>query len=99
MTVFKYQVAMSCGGCSGAVTRALKGKVDEKKLDVSLEKKLVTITDYPELFKDEIAEEKVKPEDVEKFKYNKLLDIIKKTGKAVTELKQEEAPASVEEAA
>ncbi|KAJ1744096.1 hypothetical protein LPJ78_000698 [Coemansia sp. RSA 989] len=94
MTEFKYQVAMSCGGCSGAVTRALKNKVNEEKFDVSLETQLVTITDYPELLKDEIAKEEVKPEDVEKFKYNRLLEIIKKTGKKVTEIKQEEVLAA-----
>ncbi|KAJ2454001.1 hypothetical protein EV183_001841 [Coemansia sp. RSA 2336] len=94
MSEFKYQVAMSCGGCSGAVTRALKNHVNEEHFDVSLEKQLVTVKDYPELLQDAVAKDEVKPEDVEKFKYNKLLEIIKKTGKAVTEIKQEEAVAA-----
>ncbi|KAI8868236.1 hypothetical protein GQ42DRAFT_164267 [Ramicandelaber brevisporus] len=43
MSVFKYQVAMSCGGCAGAVTRAINKLDGVSKLDVSLENQLVTV--------------------------------------------------------
>ncbi|KAI0288376.1 hypothetical protein BC826DRAFT_1038798 [Russula brevipes] len=43
---YKFDVKMTCGGCSGAVTRALK-KAEEKGIssyDVSLEKQEVLVT-------------------------------------------------------
>ncbi|KAI8874311.1 hypothetical protein GQ42DRAFT_159884 [Ramicandelaber brevisporus] len=43
MAVYKYQVAMSCGGCSGAVERALKKLEGVDNLEVSLESQLVTV--------------------------------------------------------
>jgi len=40
-----FNVAMTCGGCSGAVTKILTKKLEEgSKFDVDLEKKLVTVT-------------------------------------------------------
>ncbi|KAG0210604.1 Cytosolic copper metallochaperone [Mortierella sp. NVP41] len=37
MTQYKYDVTMSCGGCSGAVTKALTKLEGVDKFDVSLE--------------------------------------------------------------
>ncbi|KAF8945995.1 Cytosolic copper metallochaperone [Haplosporangium gracile] len=37
MTQYKYDVIMSCGGCSGAVTKALAKLEGIDKFDVSLE--------------------------------------------------------------
>ncbi|KAJ2401437.1 Cytosolic copper metallochaperone [Coemansia sp. RSA 2559] len=42
---FYFNVAMSCGGCSGAVERALKKKEDElESYRVSLEDQIVEVT-------------------------------------------------------
>ncbi|KAF9932866.1 Cytosolic copper metallochaperone, partial [Linnemannia zychae] len=40
---YKYDVAMSCGGCSGAVTRALNKLQGVDKFDVSLENQKVIV--------------------------------------------------------
>ncbi|KAF9154518.1 Cytosolic copper metallochaperone [Linnemannia schmuckeri] len=42
MTQYKYDVTMSCGGCSGAVTKALTKLEGVDKFDVSLEAQKVT---------------------------------------------------------
>ena len=40
----KFEVAMTCGGCSGAITRIL-GKIDDvETVDANLETKIVTVT-------------------------------------------------------
>ncbi|GJJ77958.1 copper chaperone [Entomortierella parvispora] len=43
MTEYKYDVTMSCGGCSGAVTKALNKLEGVDKFDVSLEKQRVVV--------------------------------------------------------
>ncbi|KAH7046842.1 putative ATX1-antioxidant protein and metal homeostasis factor [Linnemannia elongata] len=43
MTQYKYDVTMSCGGCSGAVTKALTNLEGVDKFDVSLEAQKVTV--------------------------------------------------------
>ncbi|KAF9185575.1 Cytosolic copper metallochaperone [Haplosporangium sp. Z 767] len=43
MPVYKYDVAMTCSGCSGAVTRVLSKLQGVDKFDVSLENKKVTV--------------------------------------------------------
>ncbi|KAF9131812.1 Cytosolic copper metallochaperone [Mortierella sp. 14UC] len=43
MTQYKYDVTMSCGGCSGAVTKALTKLEGIDKFDVSLEAQKVTV--------------------------------------------------------
>merc|ERR1712168_1301588 len=46
MPVHSYTVAMTCGGCSGAVTRILTKQLnadDGEKFDVSLETKVVKV--------------------------------------------------------
>ncbi|KAF9098786.1 Cytosolic copper metallochaperone [Mortierella sp. GBA35] len=43
MTQYKYDVTMSCGGCSGAVTKALTKLEGVDKFDVSLETQKVTV--------------------------------------------------------
>ncbi|KAG0269533.1 Cytosolic copper metallochaperone [Linnemannia exigua] len=43
MTQYKYDVTMSCGGCSGAVTKALAKLEGIEKFDVSLETQKVTV--------------------------------------------------------
>lgn len=46
---YKFNVSMSCGGCSGAVNRVL-GKLDGvKSYDVSLDTQTATIVAAPEL--------------------------------------------------
>ncbi|KAG0043316.1 Cytosolic copper metallochaperone [Gryganskiella cystojenkinii] len=67
MPEYKFDVTMTCSGCSGAVTRALtkrveKGEID--KFDVSLDTQKVVV-ESNSLSQDEV------------------LEIIKKTGKAV----------------
>ncbi|KAJ3151042.1 Cytosolic copper metallochaperone [Geranomyces variabilis] len=44
MPTYKFKVAMSCGGCSGAVTRILQKTEGVQNFDVSLETQLVTVT-------------------------------------------------------
>jgi copper chaperone len=40
----KFEVAMTCGGCSGAITRIL-GKIENvETVDANLETKIVTVT-------------------------------------------------------
>ncbi|KIM58911.1 hypothetical protein SCLCIDRAFT_1218263 [Scleroderma citrinum Foug A] len=68
MPIYKFNVKMTCGGCSGAVTRALdKFKREEPEkidsFDVDLDKQLVTVT--------------------AKADYGTVLERIKKTGKQV----------------
>jgi copper chaperone len=42
--IVKFNVAMSCGGCSGAVTRILGKIAGVEKVDPNLETKIVTVT-------------------------------------------------------
>ena len=44
MGTYQYKVTMTCGGCSGAVERALKRVDGIKDMKVSLEDQLVTVT-------------------------------------------------------
>ncbi|KAI8591433.1 heavy metal-associated domain-containing protein [Geranomyces variabilis] len=44
MPTYKFKVTMSCGGCSGAVTRILQKTEGVQNFDVSLETQLVTVT-------------------------------------------------------
>lgn len=43
MTKHEFEVAMTCEGCSGAVTRILNKLGDEVKFEINLPKKLVWI--------------------------------------------------------
>ncbi|KAG0046901.1 Cytosolic copper metallochaperone [Gryganskiella cystojenkinii] len=43
MTTFVYDVTMTCGGCSGAVTRVLNKLQGVEKFDVSLDTQKVTV--------------------------------------------------------
>ncbi|KAG0040203.1 Cytosolic copper metallochaperone [Podila clonocystis] len=43
MTQYKYDVTMTCGGCSGAVTRVLTKLEGIDKFDVSLETQKVIV--------------------------------------------------------
>ncbi|KAF9911128.1 Cytosolic copper metallochaperone [Linnemannia zychae] len=43
MPVYKYDVTMTCSGCSGAVTRVLTKLDGVKSFDVSLETQKVTV--------------------------------------------------------
>jgi len=62
---YKFNVSMSCGGCSGAVERVLKKLDGVKSYDVSLESQTASV----------VAEDSLA--------YEKVLETIKKTGKAV----------------
>ncbi|KAJ5112982.1 Metal homeostasis factor ATX1 [Penicillium angulare] len=44
---YKFNVAMSCGGCSGAVERVLKKLEGVKSYDVNLESQTATISTEP----------------------------------------------------
>lgn len=46
---YQFNVAMSCGGCSGAVTRVLNRLEGVKSVDANLETQLVTVTTAPEV--------------------------------------------------
>ncbi|RKO97754.1 hypothetical protein CAUPRSCDRAFT_2775, partial [Caulochytrium protostelioides] len=41
---YHYKVAMTCGGCSGSVTRILQKAEGVSDFDVSLENKTVSVT-------------------------------------------------------
>ncbi|KAG0230131.1 Cytosolic copper metallochaperone [Actinomortierella wolfii] len=43
MAQYKYDVTMSCGGCAGAVKKALAGLEGVESFDVSLENQQVTV--------------------------------------------------------
>ncbi|KAJ5691487.1 Metal homeostasis factor ATX1 [Penicillium malachiteum] len=51
---YKFNVAMSCGGCSGAVERVLKKLEGVKSFDVSLESQTATIATEPSLSYDTV---------------------------------------------
>ncbi|KAJ5714288.1 Metal homeostasis factor ATX1 [Penicillium malachiteum] len=51
---YKFNVAMSCGGCSGAVERILKKLEGVKSFDVSLESQTATIATEPSLSYDTV---------------------------------------------
>ncbi|KAF9584817.1 Cytosolic copper metallochaperone [Lunasporangiospora selenospora] len=55
MAEYKYDVVMSCGGCSGAVSRALGKLEGVEKYDVSLETQKVTV-ESNSLTEDEILD-------------------------------------------
>ncbi|KAI9226524.1 MAG: heavy metal-associated domain-containing protein [Piptocephalis tieghemiana] len=42
--IYKFTVAMTCGGCSGAVERVLKRLEGVEKTDISLENQTVVVT-------------------------------------------------------
>ncbi|KAJ5936971.1 Metal homeostasis factor ATX1 [Penicillium verhagenii] len=44
---YKFNVSMSCGGCSGAVERILKRLEGVKSFDVSLETQTATVSTEP----------------------------------------------------
>ncbi|KAM0815313.1 putative Metal homeostasis factor atx1 [Seiridium cardinale] len=46
---YKFNVSMSCGGCSGAVDRVLKKLDGVESYDVSLEKQEATVIAQPQL--------------------------------------------------
>ncbi|KAJ6190121.1 hypothetical protein N7519_000142 [Penicillium mononematosum] len=46
---YKFNVTMTCGGCSGAVERVLKKLEGVKTFDVSLETQTVNVTTEPTL--------------------------------------------------
>ncbi|KAI1915719.1 Cytosolic copper metallochaperone [Ophidiomyces ophidiicola] len=46
---YKFDVKMSCGGCSGAIERVLKRLEGVKSFDVSLESQTATVVTEPTL--------------------------------------------------
>ncbi|EAW07942.1 copper metallochaperone ATX1 [Aspergillus clavatus NRRL 1] len=46
---YKFNVSMSCGGCSGAVERVLKKLDGVKSFDVSLDSQTALVTTEPEV--------------------------------------------------
>ncbi|KAF9164720.1 ATX1 antioxidant protein 1 [Actinomortierella ambigua] len=55
MATFKYDVTMTCSGCSGAVTRVLQKNAQVKSFEVTLETGKVTV-ESDSLSQDEILE-------------------------------------------
>ncbi|KAJ5490570.1 hypothetical protein LT330_008601 [Penicillium expansum] len=53
---YKFNVTMTCGGCSGAVERVLKKLEGVKTFDVSLETQTVNVTTEPTLSYDNVLE-------------------------------------------
>ncbi|CAI7580355.1 hypothetical protein N7455_007444 [Penicillium solitum] len=53
---YKFNVTMTCGGCSGAVERVLKKLEGVKTFDVSLESQTVNVTTEPTLSYDDVLE-------------------------------------------
>jgi len=53
---YDFEVKMTCGGCSGAVTRVLKKLEGVKEFDVSLETQKVHVVAAPELQYDTVYE-------------------------------------------
>ncbi|KAI9142479.1 heavy metal-associated domain-containing protein [Paraphysoderma sedebokerense] len=43
MTQYKFNVKMTCGGCSNAVKKALERLNDVSKIDISMEAQTVTV--------------------------------------------------------
>ncbi|KAG0255224.1 ATX1 antioxidant protein 1 [Actinomortierella ambigua] len=55
MATYKYDVTMTCSGCSGAVTRVLQKNTQVKSFEVTLETGKVTV-ESDSLTQDEILE-------------------------------------------
>ncbi|KAJ5827747.1 Heavy metal-associated domain HMA [Penicillium robsamsonii] len=53
---YKFNVTMTCGGCSGAVERVLRKLEGVKTFDVSLETQTVNVTTEPTLSYDAVLE-------------------------------------------
>ncbi|CAI7582689.1 unnamed protein product [Penicillium glandicola] len=53
---YKFNVTMTCGGCSGAVERVLKKLEGVKTFDVSLETQTVNVTTEPTISYDAVLE-------------------------------------------
>ncbi|KAJ5420068.1 hypothetical protein N7465_002587 [Penicillium sp. CMV-2018d] len=53
---YKFNVTMTCGGCSGAVERVLKKLEGVKTFDVSLESQTVNVTTEPTISYDDVLE-------------------------------------------
>ncbi|EKV14969.1 Heavy metal-associated domain, HMA [Penicillium digitatum] len=53
---YKFNVTMTCSGCSGAVERVLKKLEGVKTFDVSLETQTVNVTTEPTLSYDNVLE-------------------------------------------
>ncbi|KGO65135.1 Heavy metal-associated domain, HMA [Penicillium italicum] len=53
---YKFNVTMSCGGCSGAVERVLKKLEGVKTFDISLETQTVNVITEPTLSYDNVLE-------------------------------------------
>ncbi|KAJ5159202.1 uncharacterized protein N7500_008853 [Penicillium coprophilum] len=53
---YKFNVTMTCGGCSGAVERVLKKLEGVKTFDVSLETQTVNVITEPTLSYDTVLE-------------------------------------------
>ncbi|KAJ2711751.1 Cytosolic copper metallochaperone [Coemansia spiralis] len=91
MSQFVFNVAMSCGGCSKAVTNAL-AKAEYKSVVADLDSQTVTVTVDAEFEEEDLEDER-----------QAIFEIIKKTGKRVTipdaeeEQAEEEAEAEEEE--
>ncbi|KAJ5086311.1 metal homeostasis factor ATX1 [Penicillium alfredii] len=51
---YKFNVSMSCGGCSGAVERVLKRLEGVKSFDVNLESQTATVTTEPSVSYDTV---------------------------------------------
>ncbi|KAJ2785344.1 hypothetical protein H4R18_000555 [Coemansia javaensis] len=92
-TTFEYGVDMACGGCSGAVTKALNSKKAELggesvKIDASLEAQKVTVT---------VPGALAPGSEAFNAKNKEIFEIISKTGKKTRDL-QAEKPAAGQEA-
>ena len=84
---YKFNVAMSCGGCSGAIERVLK-KLDGRSATPNLPElvSLILSTQYLGVQSFDVSLEKQTAEVVSKddsLSYDAVLSTIKKTGKKV----------------
>ncbi|KAI9028563.1 heavy metal-associated domain-containing protein [Hyaloraphidium curvatum] len=54
--VYEFNVTMTCGGCSGAVNRALKRTEGVQEVDISMEAQRVKVTTDERLTEDAVFE-------------------------------------------
>jgi len=56
MPTYAYNVTMTCGGCSGAVNRVLSRMPGVEKIDIDMDKQLVTVHTTDAVSHDQVLE-------------------------------------------
>jgi copper chaperone len=91
---YKFNVAMSCGGCSGAIERVLK-KLDGMWLNPSHRDSFLTLLTGVKSFNVSLANQTAEITTEDSLAYETVLEKIKKTGKEIKSGEADGAPRDV----